>query len=94
MVLSAGRDFLKTSNCVQGDLLGYKVRRFRGTYRLSLASAGFLLGLLFDPEDGVDMLLRIAGLFPTTQCYNCYNPEGRTFLLLHKGKKVKLSMKT
>jgi hypothetical protein len=61
------------------------------TQRLSLASAGFLLGLLFDPEDGVDMLLRIAGLFPTTQRYN---PTGRTFLLLHKGKKVKLSMTT
>jgi hypothetical protein len=58
---------------------------------LSLASAGFLLGLLFDPEDGVDMLLRIAGFFPTTLRYN---PEGRRFLLLHKGKNIKLSMKT
>jgi hypothetical protein len=31
---------------------------------LSTASAGFLLGLLFDPEDGFDVLLRNVELFP------------------------------
>jgi hypothetical protein len=32
--------------------------------KLLLASAGYLLGLLFYPEDGSDMLLRNVGLPP------------------------------
>jgi hypothetical protein len=36
----------------------------RSSENQASASAGFLHGLFFDPEDGVDMLLRNFGLYP------------------------------
>jgi hypothetical protein len=33
-------------------------------------SAGFLLGLLFDPEDRGDVYLKNLGFLQTTWCYN------------------------
>jgi hypothetical protein len=35
-----------------------------------LASAGFLLGFLFDTEDGGDMFIRNEGSLRNTRCYN------------------------
>jgi hypothetical protein len=72
-------------------------RRFGGTYRLLLqgwrvsqarnqqsrACAGFLHGLLFDPEDECDMVLRTVGLSPT---YTTLLPRDITTLLHNDSK--------
>jgi hypothetical protein len=42
------------------------------------ASAGFLLGLLLDPEDGGNKFLKKPGFLHTTQCYN---PENILFMV-------------
>jgi hypothetical protein len=41
---------------------------------LMVVSSSFLLGVLFDPEDGGDMFLRNLVSLQTTWCYN---PKGR-----------------
>jgi hypothetical protein len=62
------------------DLLihGIKVSQTRKQLSLLPASTGLLLGLLFRPENGGDMLLRNVGIFPN---YMTYNSERRNFQL-------------
>jgi hypothetical protein len=46
------------------------VAKQEASKNLSFDSVGFLLGILFDPEDGCDMFLRNVWLSPTTRPYN------------------------
>jgi hypothetical protein len=54
---------------------------------LQLTSAGFLSGLLFDPEAGSDIFLRNVRLSPT---YKALNTEERT-LHCHNRKNLKFN---
>jgi hypothetical protein len=68
--MSRGRTFFPNQEfCLPGYNTMEVNRIFGGIYRLQssacyLLYAGFLLGLLFDPDDGNDMFLRNVGSLP------------------------------
>jgi hypothetical protein len=59
------------------DILRRKFRFHLQGQTLQPASAGFLLGLPFDPEDKGELFFRIVYLsLQTTGCYNPYTLQG------------------